>query len=169
MKKRTDACFLCDGDGKLKKVTFYSGVMKGGTTHHLASVTVTFFERWSDLTMHEIQVCRDCQVRLWRQKHFLPMLLCGIGAAVLALVGVVALILVPGPARFAALGLALVATLAAGAVGVVLAQRYFNKKPKHAQTEPLVVAAAKTRLPNEGLTFLTSEQYVARYEQGVFG
>src|SRR4051794_11787454 len=62
-------CFLCEQPVKGKRFTFYSGVKKGGTSHEMASCTVTFFERWSDLTMHEVQVCRDCQLRLWRQQQ----------------------------------------------------------------------------------------------------
>src|SRR5262245_23301802 len=113
MKKNVGACFLCEMPGKVRPFTFYSGVMKGGTTHRMLSCTVTFFERWSDLTLHEIQVCRSCQVRLWRQKHLLPMILFGSGTVVAVLFGLLTLLLLDGKAQFI-----VPAVAALGAVGL---------------------------------------------------
>ena len=166
-KKESDECFLCDRLVKSKQFTFFSGVMKGGTTHRMLSCTVTFFERWSDLTMHEIQVCRECQLRLWQEKQFPPLVLLGGGAALAALVALVGVVLLPGAARIAVGALAGVAALALGGLFVVQLQQYQSRKPKQAQLEPLVIREAKDRLPDEGHTYMTSEQYIERHEKGI--
>jgi len=168
--KTTDTCFLCEQPGKCKKYTFYSGVMKGGTTHRMINYTVTFFERWSELTIHEIQVCRECPLRLWKQKQKPLMILYGAVAGVMAPIALLALILLPGIAlRVAVGGLAAVAVLVLGGLFLVQLQRYNLKKPKQSQFEPLVIAEASTYFPDEKRTFLTCEQYIERSEAGVFG
>src|SRR3954454_9585180 len=106
MKTNMDGCFLCEQPGKARRFSFYSGVMKGGTTHRLRSYKVTFFERWSDLILHDIGVCHDCQIRVWRRKHLLPMVLSGSGAGVVDLLALALLILLPGTAAFVVAGLA---------------------------------------------------------------
>jgi hypothetical protein len=164
-----DRCFLCDTDGKCKRFTFYSGVMKGGTTHRLITCTVTFFERWSDLTMHEIQVCRDCQLRLWRERHFTPLLLSGIGAGVALLLAAVLALLLSGPAQVVLPILLGVAALALGGLTLVRLRRYRERKPKHAEVEPLVIEEAMDLLPCRGHTFMTSEQYIERHQHGIIG
>jgi hypothetical protein len=169
VKTHTDTCFFCRNVGKCRQFTFYSGIMKGGTTHRMLSCTVTFFERWSDLTMHDIQVCRECQVRLWRRKHFAPMVLCALGAGVFGLVVLAALLFLSGTARFGAAGFAVVPALVLGGVFVVMLRRYLNRKPRHDELEPLVVDQAIDLLPKRGHTFMTSEQYLERYKRGVIG
>src|SRR5262249_17805508 len=113
-----EECFLCDSTAKCKLFRFYSGVMKGGTTHKLLTVTVTFFERWSDITKHEICVCKDCQIRLWRKHQFPPMALYGAGAVLTALVGLTLLIVLAGADYFI---LPILAFLGAVVLGVFFA------------------------------------------------
>jgi hypothetical protein len=164
-----DGCFLCEQPGKARRFTFYSGVMKGGTTHKLASCTVTFFERWSELTMHDIGVCRDCQMRLWRQKQYPSMVYSGIGAAVLALFPMGLLLLVPGVAGFVAAALAAAVALALAGTFVFHLRLYRAQKPKRDQVEPLIIEEASTKLPHRDRTYLTTEQYIERQDKGVFG
>ena len=168
MRRRdADDCFLCEQPVKTRRFTFYSGVKKGGTTHELLSCTVTFFERWSDLTMHEIEVCRDCQQRLWKEKHFVPMALCGAGAAVMALIALLG-VLLPAPAMWLVVGLGGFGALALGALFVVCRQQY-QTKPKHSEVEPLVIRAAIPKLPPERHTYLTTDQYIERVQKGIIG
>jgi hypothetical protein len=169
LPKEMDSCFLCEQPVKAKRFSFYSGVMKGGTTHRLRSVTVTFFERWSDLTVHDIGVCRDCQIRLWRQKYFLPVVLSGIGAGVVALLALVPLILLPETAGFVMAGLTAVVALALGGLFAFYLRLYLAQKPKRDQLEPLVIDEASAKLPDRGRTYLTMEQFQERQDKGVFG
>jgi hypothetical protein len=168
VKKDADVCFLCEQPGKGKRFTFYSGIKKGGTTHRMASCTITFFERWSDLMMHQVHVCRDCQVRLWRRSRLLPTVALGAGMAVAGLLALVGLVLLDGAARFAALGVGGVAVLLLGALFGVQLRSYLDRKPKHSHLEALVIQEAIDRLPGER-TYLTSEQYVERHEAGIIG
>src|SRR5262245_32263981 len=169
MQKDMDGCFLCEQPGKAKRFSFYSGVMKGGTTHRMLSCTVTFFERWSDLTLHDIGVCQDCQIRLWRQKQFPPVLLSGGGAGVVALLALVPLILLPWPAGLVVTGLAAVVALALGGLFAFCLRRYLSQKPKRDQVEPLVIEEASAKLPYRDRTYLTTEQFMERQDKGVFG
>src|SRR5262245_36015566 len=132
---------------KGKRFTFYSGVLKGGSTTRLLTCTVTVFERWSDLTIHEIQVCRWCQLRLWRRKQLVPMVLAGSACGVVGLLGLPWLFLLPGVARFAVPALAALVALALGGVFAVYLWQFLAGKPKHAQLEPLVLAEAVGKLP----------------------
>jgi len=168
MKKDAGGCFLCEEPGKGKKFTFYSGVVKGGTTHELLSCTVTFFERWSDLTMHEIHVCRDCQLRLWREERYPPVVFSAIGAGVAALLGLVLPFVLTGTARIVATALAAVAALALAGTFVACLRRYRDPKPKHAQLEPLVLGEAMAKLP-EDHTYMTAEAYEERVGKGIIG
>ena len=61
-----------------------------------------------------------------------------------------------------------VVALALGGLFVVQLQRYTAKKPKQSQLEPLVVKEASNFLPNENRKFLTNDQYIERFEAGVF-
>src|SRR5262245_57018960 len=168
MMKEMDGCFLCEQPGKAKRFSFYSGVLKGGTTHRMLSCTVTFFERWSDLTLHDIGVCRDCQLRLWRQKQFLPMVLSGSGAGVVALLALVPLILQLGTAGFVGAALAAVIALALGGVFAFYLRRYRARKPKRDQVEPLIIEEASAKLSYRGRAYLTMEQFMERQDRGVF-
>src|SRR5262249_832908 len=132
MRNDADDRFLCEMPGKCKRFTFYSGVMKGGTTHELLSCTITFFERWSDLTMHEIRVCRECQVRLWKQKFTLPLVAFAAGAGLALLVALVGLLL-PWPALLAGVAVGGIGALAFGGLFAFQLQQSKNAKPKHAQ------------------------------------
>jgi hypothetical protein len=169
MKKDMDGCFLCEQPGKAKRFTFYSGVLKGGTTHRMLSCTVTFFERWSDLTMHDIGVCRDCQVRLWRHKQLPSMVLAACGAAVVGLFALVPLVLLPGAAGLVLAGLVAAVALALGGLFVVHLQRYRLQKPKRDLVEPLVIEEARAKLPHRDRTYLTTDQFIERQEKGIFG
>jgi hypothetical protein len=169
MKKDMDGCFLCEQPGKAKRFTFYSGVLKGGTTHRMLSCTVTFFERWSDLTLHDIGVCRDCQIRLWRQKQLPSVVLSGSGAGVVALFTLAPLVLLPGTAGFVVAALPAATALALGGLFVFYLQRYRAQKPKRDQVEPLVIEKASAKLPYRDRTFLTTEQFIERQDKGVFG
>jgi hypothetical protein len=169
MKKDMDGCFLCEQPGKARRFTFYSGVMKGGTTHKMLSCTVTFFERWSDVTMHDIGVCRDCQLRLWRQKHLLPMVLAGSGAGIIGLFALPPLVLLPGTAGLVVAALPVVTALALGGVFVYNLQRYRDQKPKRDEIEPLFIQEASAKLPHDERTYLTTEQFIERQDKGVFG
>ena len=169
MKKNTDGCFLCEQPGKAKRFSFYSGVMKGGTTHKMLSCTVTFFERWSDMILHDIGVCHDCQVRLWRQKQLLPVVLSGSGAGVVALLALVPLVLLPGTVGFVLTALAGVLALALGGLFAFYLQRYLSQKPKRDQVETLVIEEASTKLPYRDRTYLTMDQFMERQDKGVFG
>jgi hypothetical protein len=169
MRKDADSCFLCGRPGKARRYVFYSGVMKGGTTHRLLSCTVTFFERWSELTLHELGVCRECQLRLWRQRWFLPMVLCGSGSAAMMLIALAGLVLFSGVAQFAAVALPAFGALALGGLFVFLLIQYQAPKPKQAQIEPLILWEALDHLPYPEHTYLTSEQYLERHEKGLLG
>src|SRR5262249_39413420 len=148
--------------------SFYSGVLKGGTTHRMLSCTVTFFERWSDMTLHDVGVCRDCQIRLWRKKQFLPMVLSGSGAGVVALLALVPLILQLGTAGFVVATLAAVIALALGGRFVFYLRRYRAQKPKRDQLEPLIIEEASAKLPSRDRTYLTMEKFMERQGRGVF-
>jgi hypothetical protein len=142
--------------------------MKGGTTHRMLSCTVTFFERWSDLTMHEIQVCRACQLRVWQQQYRLPMVQSAIGAGVSAVLVWPVFFLVPGLAGWVVGAVLAIAALAF--VGMFVYQRQLSRqKPKNAQVEPLVLKEAMDLLPNEDHTFLTTDQYLERHAKGIIG
>ena len=167
--KKTGCCFLCAGTGKAKRFAFYSGVMKGGTTHRMLSCTVTFFERWSDLTLHEVEVCRECQLRLWRKKYLVLMALCGGLAALPVMFGVALLVLLSGTARFVAPAVAAVPLLVLAGFFVVAWRQYRVKKPHHDLIEPLVLWEATGRFPRSNRTFMTTDQYLDRHGQGVFG
>ncbi len=169
MGKNATECFLCGKAGKTRKFTFYSGIVKGGTTSRLLTVTVTFLERWSELTMHEIQVCRDCQLRLWRQKQFLPAVLFGCAAGAVALLGAVALILLSGAAWYAVLALTVVAVLVLGGLFVMYLRQYLAGKPELARLEPLVLQEALANFPDSDHTFMTAGQYLERADKGIFG
>jgi hypothetical protein len=169
MMKEMDGCFLCEQPGRAKRFSFYSGVLKGGTSHRMLTCTVTFFERWSDLTLHDIGVCRDCQIRLWRQKQRLPAVLSGTGAGVVALLALVPLLLLPGTAGLVVAALVAVFALALGALFAFYLRRYLAQKPKRDQVEPLVIEAASAKLPSRGRTYLTMEQFIQRQDKGAFG
>jgi hypothetical protein len=164
-----EECFLCDSTGKCKLFRFYSGIMKGGTTHRLLTVTVTFFERWSEMIKHEIHVCKDCQVRLWRKHHFPGMTLYALGAGLSALLGLTVLVLLAGADYFVIPIVAFLAALALGVCFVLKWTTYKDPKPKASLVEPLIIKEAMDNLPGEGHTFLTSEQYLERYRAGVIG
>jgi hypothetical protein len=167
MQKYLDGCFLCDQPGKAKRFSFYSGVMKGGTTHRLRSCTVTVFERWSDMKLHDIGVCHDCQLRLWRRQQFLPVVLCGSGAGGMALLALAPLLLLSGTAGFVLLGLAGVVALALGGLFAFSLRRYLARKLQRDQVEPLVIAEASAKLPHRNRSYLTMEQYRQRLDRGV--
>jgi hypothetical protein len=169
MKKDVGDCFLCEMPSKVKPFTFYSGIMKGGTTHRMLSCTVMFSERWSDLTKHQIEVCRTCQLRVWRQKHLLPVVLFGSGAGVLALLGLLSLFLLSGITLFVVAALLGTLALALGGLFGVSLRRYLTPKPKYSEIEPLILTKAIPKLPNEKHTFMTTEQYVDRQQKGMFG
>jgi hypothetical protein len=169
MKKEGVGCFICKMPVKARLFTFYSGVMKGGSTTRLKRRIVTVLEFWQNLTMHEIHVCRFCQMRAWRRKQLLPMILFGAGAALMFLFVLGGLALMVVDLLF---GL-FVATLSAF-VALVLtagfaffAWRSFLAKPSHAQLEPAIIDAAIPLLPRRGHTYMTSEQYVERHQQGI--
>src|SRR5262249_21161372 len=145
----------------------YSGIMKGGTTHRMLSCTVTFLERWSDLTMHEIHVCRHCTNRLWRQKHRPPVILYACGAAVSALVALLGLLLLQDVAQIVVAALAATAAFALG--GLLIYQYQFNliRKPTHSELEPLVMKEAMDSLPDNDHTYMTTEQYLERHQKGI--
>jgi len=167
-KKNADGCFLCESPGKTKKFTFYSGIMKGGTTHRTIHYIVTFLERWSDLTMHEVQLCSDCKIRLWRKKQLPPMILYVIGAAVFALLGLVGVILVPGVMRFVAAALFGIVVLIFAALFFVQFKKYSNRKPKNSLLEPIVLQEVVLFYPDDNRTYLTTDQYIERHEKGAF-
>ena len=167
--KKTACCFLCTGAGKAKRFVFYSGIMKGGTTHRMLSCTVTFYERWSDLTLHEIEVCRECQLRLWQKKYLVGMALFGGLAALPALLGLAGLLLLSGTARFVAPAVAAVSLLVLAGFFVVNLRQYLVKKPHHDLIEPLVLWEATGRFPRSTRTFMTTDQYLDRHGRGVFG
>ncbi|MGL4551766.1 MAG: hypothetical protein ACRC33_11310, partial [Gemmataceae bacterium] len=152
-----------------KLFRFYSGIQKGGTVHRMLSCTVTIFERWSDVIKHEIEVCRPCQVRLWRKKHFMPMALCAAGAGVAVLTALVLLIALRGADYFVLPALALFGAVALGVLFAVTLSRYQDPKPKASLVEPLVIEEAMDHLPGEDHTFMTSEQYLERYRAGILG
>jgi hypothetical protein len=166
VKKDIEVCFLCHQLETGKRFKFYSGVMKGGTTHRLRTVTVKFFERWKDLTLHEIHVCRACQLRLWRGRQIIPMVLSAGGAGVLASLGLAALLFLGGPVGVTLSALAAVAALALGGCFAYYLRRYRAAKPKYSQVELLVVEEASLKLP-KGLTCMTTEQYLERYNKGI--
>jgi hypothetical protein len=168
-KKDVEECFLCERVGKGKRFSFYSGIMKGGTTHRMLSCTVTFFERWSDLTMHEMHVCRECQVRLWQQQHKGAVIGYGVGTGVAALLTVVPVILLSGAALWVTLALGVVVALALGTLFFVQLKKYRIRKPRHADIEPLVIDEAMDRLPCDKHTFMTTEQYLDRVQKGIIG
>jgi hypothetical protein len=161
-------CFLCERTARGKRFLFFSGVMKGGTTHEMLSCKVTFFERWSDLTKHEIHVCQECQLRLWRRRQFAPMVLYGSGAAVAVLLALVGVIFLTGMAAVAAAVLAGFAALALGGFFVFHLHHYRTRKPKRAPLDPLVIRASMDRLPNPQHTYLTAAQYIERHKKGIF-
>jgi len=173
MAKTGDPCFLCEQTGKkLKKFTFYSGIKKGGTTHRTIHYKVTFLERWSELTMHEIHVCRDCTQELWqeqRKKQFLPMVLLASGAAISLLIALICGILLPGLARYMVAFVFLAAALGLGGLAIVFLQRYRMEKPPAGRVDLLVLEEALDKLPYEEHTYLTSDQYAERYDMGVLG
>ena len=167
MKKDMGSCFLCELPLKGKRFKFYSGLLKGGSTTRLMTYTVTVFERWSELTEYEISVCRHCQQRLWRNKHLLPMVLCGGALAITAVFALAALVLLPGIMRFAVPCLtALIGLVLTGAFLYFLWQLLAGK-PTHAQLEPLVIGEAMGKLPRRNHTFLTTDQFIERHEKGM--
>jgi hypothetical protein len=169
-KRSDDSCLLCDATGKVKKVIFYSGIMKGGTTHRLSRVTVTFFERWSDLTMHEIHVCRECQREVWKQKFKMSMILSGSAAAVLAVISVVGLIALPWPAGLIVGGVTAIALLGLAGVFAWNVSGFVVKKPKFDDVEPLIVQeAGRVLFPGERRSFLTTDEFIERQRDGAFG
>jgi len=166
-KKNVDRCFLCDQPGKGRRITFYSGVCKGGSTTKMLTVTVTVFERWRDLRIYEIHVCRECVQRLWaRRPNWIP-LATGIGAGVVLLIALACLLLSPIVALvFGVVALA----LGGGAVGLWFQHR--AQKPDPDQMERLIVQEAIDILPedgNEDHTFITNEQYRDLVRRGILG
>ncbi len=168
MRKDALGCFLCEMPVKGKRFTFYSGVMKGGSTTRLLTCTVTVFERWQNLTIHEIQVCRWCQQRLWRRQQLVPMILFGIGASVMLFLTLAGLVLLPGVIRFVALVPAVLVALGLAVPFAVYLCRYLFGRPKYAQLEPLIMTAAMVKLPERGHTYMTTDQYLERQRQGIF-
>jgi len=166
MPKSVDECLLCGREGKGKRFTFYSGERKGSSRTELLSATVTVSERWSDVQMHEAHVCRDCQERLWAEHVKWPPILCWAGAGAL-LVASLPIGLLGGGVGLAIAAVLIVAALAAGGAGAWLYSQ--GKKPRRAQLEPLVVQEAMGWFPDEGRTFITSEQYVELVDRGIIG
>jgi hypothetical protein len=166
-KKNVDLCLLCEEPGKGKRFTFFSGVCKGGSTTQLLSATVTVFERWRDLKIYEIHVCRECQQRLWAGRPNWTPLAAGAGAGVVLLLALGCLLVSP----IAGLVIGMLAlALAGAAVGFWFLHR--SQKPVRAQLERLVVLAAIEVLPNddnEDHTFLTNDQYLELVERGILG
>ena len=168
MAKSAGECFLCEEEGKVRRVTFYSGVRKAGSRTELLCATVTVFERWRDLRIYEIHVCRECQQRLWAEHTKMPPILCAIGAALLLLLSVVCAVLLPGELGLVvAVPFGLLA-LGVGGVAVWLFMRQ-RAKPEREQIEPLIVKEAMWKFPDEGHTFITSDQYVELIRQGILG
>src|SRR5581483_10170885 len=160
--KDATGCFLCAMPVKAKRFTFYSGIMKGGSTTRLLRHTITVLEHWQNLTMHEIQVCRWCQTRLWRKRQLLPIIFFGAGAAVMFVAALAGLVLLAVDVLFAVVFTALAVLVALVLTGVlaVFLWRCFLAKPSHAQLEPLILAEAVGKLPDRGHTYMTTEQYV---------
>jgi hypothetical protein len=182
MKKNTIGCFLCKMPAKGRKFTFYSGVKIGGSTTQLQTHftswrlrtrrRITVLENWHSLMMHEIAVCRWCQLRAWRKKQLLPMILNGVGACVLAFLALLSmafgLVMSSGLCLLGLPFLLLCAAVVPAGLCALHASFYFGAKPSHAQLEPVVLAEAVHHFPDNGRTFMTEGQYVARHERGAF-
>jgi hypothetical protein len=166
MAKSAGECFLCGAERKCKRFTFYSGERKGGSRTVLTTATVTVSERWNDVKMHEVHVCRACQERLWQNDVKWPPILCGAGGAVLLLPAVPVAIF-GGGIGLAVAGALVVAALAAGGVGAWLYTQ--GKKPQRARLEELVVEEAMKELPDEDRTFITNDVYIDLVDRGIIG
>lgn len=170
MKKVTIGCFLCKMPAKGRQFTFYSGVKIGGSTTRLLTRQVNILESWHKLVMHEISVCRWCQLRAWRKKQLLPMILSGAGAGVLAFLAllglVVGLVVVSNFFLSVVAFLFLCAAVVPAGLCALHAWLYFGVKPSHAQLEPVVLAEAIHHFPDDNRTYMTEEQYVARHQRG---
>jgi len=168
-KKKAGECFLCGAEHKGRNFTFYSGVRKGGSRTELTTVIVTVFERWRDLRIYEIFVCRDCQLRLWADHTKWPPILWGGGAGLVALAAVLGgllALLAPVAGLLVGVGLGMVA-LALGGVAVWFLLRHLGKKPEREQLELLVVREAQRYFPTPRHTFITVDQYQDLIRAGV--
>jgi hypothetical protein len=165
--KKSGDCFLCDGVGKGRTFTFYSGVRKSGSTTQLTTVTVTVLERWRDLRIYEIFVCRECQLRLWSSHTLWPPVWCAVGAVPLVLLAVACVLLLPLAAGLAVGGLLGLAAMAAGGAAVWFLIRHLARKPAREPLERLVVREAIRDLGEPGHTFITVDQYQELMRLGV--
>jgi hypothetical protein len=166
-RKDVACCFFCDEPARGKRFTFYSGVRKGGSRTELYSATVTVFERWRDLKIYEIHVCRECQLRLWSERPNLAPILWAAGAALVLLLLIPSLILFDGVARLVVGGILGVTALVLGGLAAGLLLRHRAQKPDRSHLDPLVVCSAMHVLPDEGHTFLTLEQYLELVDRGI--
>lgn len=167
VKKGASECFICDETTKCKRFKFYSGVKKGGSTTRMLSCTVTVFEQWDELTMHEIEVCRECQLDLWRRKQMFPLIFFAAAAGAAFVIGVPSLLFLSWPMQVAVPAVfGLVALVMLGFAGYYL-WKYFGVKPSPSDVAPLVIRATMDRLGEPGHTFMTGDQFVERHQSGM--
>lgn len=165
-----DVCFLCRAEGKAKLLRFYSGEKKGGTTHRMVTCTITFMERWNDLVIHEIRVCRACREEHWRAKHSLPMKLYSIGSAVCLILAVVLALVLWGQDYFVLSGFFLTVGCVLGGYFAYHWQKSRLQKPPASELEPLLIESAMDKMIEYNHhSFMTTEQYLERYRAGVLG
>jgi hypothetical protein len=165
--KKSGECFLCDGAGKGRTFTFYSGVRKSGSTTRMTTVTITVLERWRDLRIYEIFVCRDCQLRLWSAHTLWPPIWCAVGAAPLVLMAVACMLLLPLAVGLVVGGMLGLLTMAVGGLAVWFLIRHLARKPQRAALERLVVREAMHDLGEPGHTFITVDQYLDLMRLGI--